>query len=105
MQKKDITNSLRRHADGGEFIIVRVQPVHQPVADQVQAQHREDDRQAWKERDPPSLEYKELARMDDVAPAGRRGGDSGSEEAEPRLRDDGAREDRASLSLDRKSVV
>ena len=74
-----------------------VQPVPQSIADQVQAEDREDDRQAWEDRNPPGLEDQQLARLDDVAPTGSWRGDPRPEEAEPRLGDDRVRKDVAGL--------
>ena len=67
----------------------RIQRVAQPVADQVERQHDQEDRQAGKHREPRRLRQEALRRVQHRAPGRRRRLLAQTEERQARLGDDG----------------
>src|SRR6478609_1855857 len=78
---------IERIGSGTNSPLRRIERVAQPVADEVHAQHDQDDRQAREDRQPPLLGVR-LAPLHEVAERGRRRGDAEAKERERRLRED-----------------
>src|SRR5262245_2957047 len=75
----------------------RVEHVAQPVAEEIEAKHGDEDRDAWKGRHPPRRGEELSAFHDHVAPAGRRRLDAEAQVGETRLDENRLTEEQRAL--------
>src|SRR3989304_3476509 len=86
-----VSRAARRRRSGPRVDVAGIEGIAEPVAEEVEARHRQRDHHPGEDRDPRSRREVALGIVEHVAPARQRRLDAIAEEADIGLEQDGAR--------------